>query len=82
MMRLLHDLGWREFPWTVVIVWVLIGLVAALGTRLMLWRKESPGIHIDSGLALMGTFVGAFLGICYYVVVQHCGFTFCPGYSP
>ena len=77
MINFLRAMGMHEFPWTTVGVWAGVGLFVAIGIRLAFWRNENPGIHIDFGLAFLGPLIGAFLAVCYYVVVRRCDLIFC-----
>lgn len=51
----LHELNTPEFPWTVVTIVILAGvLAAAVGTRLMQWRIKRPATPSDAAYARAG----------------------------
>jgi branched-subunit amino acid ABC-type transport system permease component len=74
MMNFLRMMGMREFPWGTLIGWAAFGLFVAVAIRATFLRDSELKLHVNIGIALVAAIVGGILGICYYVVVDHCGF--------
>jgi hypothetical protein len=68
-------LGVVEFPWTTVLVWAFVGLLAAL-IAAAFWGKTQGGLAVYLRFAFCGVLIGAFLGLCYHVLVGVCRLEF------
>jgi hypothetical protein len=71
-MSLLRILGVLPFPWTTVLIWAFVGLLAAMVLAAALWGTTPGGQTVYIRFAIFGALTGAFLGLCYHVLVCVC----------
>jgi uncharacterized membrane protein YeaQ/YmgE (transglycosylase-associated protein family) len=67
-MNVSQILGLQPISWPTILVWALCGLVAGLVLNFSFWGSTPGGSLVTVRFALIGAALGAFLGLCYYVV--------------
>jgi hypothetical protein len=61
-------LGITDFPWLMVFVWSVAGLLIGMAGKVVFWRGTSGGQMVFLYYAAVGAGLGGFLGIGYYVI--------------
>ena len=68
MMNVSHMLGLNPISWPTILLCAFVGLIVGIVLKTLIWRKTPGGLAISVYFALAGAGLGAFLGLCYYVI--------------
>ena len=62
-------LGISDFPYGIVLVWIIVGLLVGLGVKRLLFANAANVVLVYVLLGLVGASVGGLLGLGYYTIV-------------
>jgi hypothetical protein len=67
-MNVSQMLGLHPISWPTILLWALCGSVVGLVVKFAFWGRTPGGSLVTARFAILGAALGAFLGLCYYVV--------------